>query len=188
MRAVLVAIAFGLVAGSAAGQTPEARLPACLACHGATGMSKMAGTPSLGGQSADYVLIQLYQFREKQRKVPVMIAMAAGLTDDDLQTMADLVAKLPAPVPSGETLDAAALAHGQALVAQYRCGSCHNPDFSGHDQMPHLAGQREDYLLKSLTEYKSNARAGYDPAMNEVAQEVKAEDIPALAKYLSQYK
>ena len=51
-----------------------------------------------------------------------------------------------------------------------------------------LSGQREDYLLKSLREYKSNARAGYDPAMNEVAQEVKEADIPLLARYLNRFR
>jgi cytochrome c553 len=65
---------------------------------------------------------------------------------------------------------------------------CHNADFSGHDQIPRLAGQREDYLLKSLREYKSSSRAGYDPAMNEVTQEVKETDIPMLAHYLSGFR
>ena len=73
-------------------------------------------------------------------------------------------------------------------MAKYRCGFCHNPDFSGHDQIPGLAGQREDYLLKSLSEYKSGARAGYDPAMNEVIQEVKEADIPLLTRYIGRFR
>jgi hypothetical protein len=30
------------------------------------------------------------------------------------------------------------------------------------DNVPRLAGQREDYLLKSLRAYKENSRRGYD--------------------------
>ena len=42
--------------------------------------------------------------------------------------------------------------------------------------------------MKSLTEYKSGARPGYDPAMNEAAQEMKEADIPVLARYLARYR
>lgn len=176
-----------LLAGPAAAQHAADRLPACLACHGAAGVSETAGVPSLGGQPADYVLVQLYLFREKQRLVEPMTAMAQGLTDDDLRTLGDAMAALPAPVAKGSP-DAAALDHGRDLAAKYRCGSCHNPDYSGHDQIPRLAAQREDYLVKSLTEYKSNARAGYEPAMNSVAQDIKPEEIAVLAKYLAQFR
>ena len=164
------------------------RLPTCLACHGATGASATEGVPSLGGQPSDYVLVQLYLFREKQRVAEPMNAMAEGLTDDDLQTVADSMARLPPPIPTGDALDAASLEQGRDLVAKYRCGSCHSANFAGHDQIPRLAAQREDYLLKALTEYKSNARAGYDAAMNKVAQEIKSADIPVLARYFARYR
>lgn len=164
----------------------EERLPTCLACHGAEGTSATEGVPSLGGQPADYLLIQIYQFREKQRTSEIMTAMAAGLSDDDLRTLSDRLSKLKPTVPT-ETLTASEQRQGADLIAKYRCGSCHQATFSGHDQIPRLAGQREDYLLKSLHEYKSNARPGYDPAMNEVMQEVKEADIPALARYVSRY-
>ena len=44
------------------------------------------------------------------------------------------------------------------LAQSYHCGFCHNPDFSGRDNVPRLAAQREDYLVKALREYKSNTR------------------------------
>ena len=169
-------------------QTAMDRLPACVACHGATGTSKTKDVPSLGGQPSDYLLVQLYLFREKQRVVAPMNAMAAGLTDDDLRTVSDAIALQPPPAAAEPALDAGSLQHGRELAAKYRCGSCHNPDYAGQGQLPRLAGQREDYLVKSLTEYKSNARAAYDPAMNAVAQEISADDIPVLAKYLAHFR
>jgi cytochrome c553 len=169
-------------------QTVAERLPVCLGCHGETGVSSNQDVPSLGGQPAGYLLIQIYQFREKQRRSEIMTAMASGLTDDDLTTLSDALARLAPPPVTNEALAGADLAQGRELVAKYRCGSCHQADFSGHDQIPRLAGQREDYLLRSLREYKSNARPGYDPAMNEVTQEVRESDIPALARYVSRFR
>ena len=185
MRYALLAMLLATV--PAAAQTVAERLPTCLACHGETGASATEGVPSLGAMPADYVLIQLYLFREKQRKVEIMNAMAAGLTDDDLRTVADAIAALPPPKPAGAQ-EAAEAEQGRALAARYRCGSCHNADYAGRDQMPRLAGQREDYLLKSLQDYKSNVRAGYDASMNEVAQEVRDADIPVLARYLARFR
>lgn len=135
----------------------------------------------------DFLLIQLYLFREKQRVVAPMNAMAEGLTDDDLRILAEAITKLPPPQPSA-AISTDEQAQGRALAAQYHCTSCHGADLAGHDQMPRLAGQREEYLVKSLTEYKSNARPGYDPAMNEVAQELKSTDIVPLAKYMASFR
>ena len=188
MRMKTTLLALLLAAGSAGAQTVEQRLPVCLACHGAGGTAQLPGIPSLGGMPSDYVLTQLYLFRENQRVVAPMNAMAAGLTDDDLRGMGELIAKLPPPKPGGEPLDEASFNQGQALAGRYHCNSCHGAGFAGHDQIPHLAGQREDYLVKSLTQYKSGARPGYDPAMNEAMQEVREADIPVLAKFLSHYR
>ena len=43
------------------------RVAPCLACHGEKGQSENPLVPSLGGQPAPYLLIQLYLFRENQR-------------------------------------------------------------------------------------------------------------------------
>lgn len=75
--------------------------------------------------------------------------------------------------------------HASALIAQYRCNSCHGADLHGGGQIPRLAGQREEYLAKTLADYKSNARPGYEPAMNEASQEIKPADIPILAHTLA---
>ena len=42
-------------------------------------------------------------------------------------------------------------------------------------KQPRLAGQREDYLVKALREYKNNTRRGYDPAMAEVLYAISDE-------------
>jgi cytochrome c553 len=168
----------------AASQPVSERLPACLGCHGANGRSETEGVPSLGGMPADYVLTQLYLFREKQRVAAPMNEMAAGLSDDDLRTISDAIAALPAPT-SESGGDPSRIERAKGLVAKHQCGSCHNADFSGHDQIPRIRAQREEYLVAALRGYKSNARAGYNPAMNEAAQPLSDGDIRDLAHYLA---
>ena len=53
-------------------------------------------------------------------------------------------------------------------MQQHRCDTCHNPDFSGKENVPRIANQREDYLAKTLAEYKDNSRHGYDGSMADV--------------------
>jgi cytochrome c553 len=169
----------------AAAASIEERLVPCLACHGETGQSAQPEVPSLGAQPAFYVMVQLYMFREKLRTVDVMNAVTQGLTDDDLRQMADAIAKLPPPHPVEEPGDPGRLERARALIQQNRCNFCHNPDFSGAQQAPRLAGQREDYLVKALREYKNNTRRGYDPAMAEVLYPISDEQILDLAYFLA---
>ena len=163
----------------------EERLAPCLACHGAQGQSAQPEVPSLGAQPAFYVMVQLYMFRERLRAVEVMNAMTQGLTDDELRRMADVIATLPPPRPVGEPGDPARLERARALIQQHRCNFCHNPNFSGAQNVPRLAGQREDYLVKALREYKNNTRRGYDAAMAEVLYEISDEQILDLAYFLA---
>jgi cytochrome c553 len=189
LRAIrLLAPALGATLAGAALAAPDAavqeRLAPCIACHGA-GTSQTEGVPSLGGQLPDYVVTQLFQFREKQREAPPMNDVAAGFSDDDLRAYADAVATLPPPAWSGPPAEAALTARAQALVAKHQCTSCHGADLAGRDAIPRIRAQREEYLAKALTGYKSNTRPGYDPAMNEVAQELSEADIRDLAAYVS---
>ena len=166
---------------SAAAETIEERLAVCSACHGEVGHSSETQVPSLGAQPAPYVLIQLYLFREKQRRIEPMTQAAQGLTDDQLRQIADFVSKLPAPKPPTDPLDAVRIERARSLAHKNHCGFCHNADFSGHDNVPRLAGQHEAYLLKALREYKSNTRPGYDATMAEVVQPISDADLADLA-------
>ena len=93
------------------------------------GQSEQPEVPSLGAQPAFYVMVQLYMFRERLRTVEMMNAMTQGLTDDDLRSMADVIAKLPPPRPVEAPGDPARLERARALIQQHRCNFCHNPDF-----------------------------------------------------------
>jgi cytochrome c553 len=180
-----VALAAVLLWAPARAQTVDERFQACLACHGADGRSRIPETPSLGGQPSFFVVAQLFLFREGRRDNEAMVAAAKGLTNDDLKAFAERVTRLPPPPPTEEPADPERFARGRTLTLRHPCGVCHNPDFSGREQMPRLANQREDYLLKAMRQYKSGARLGYGGAMAQELAGLSDQDLIDLAYFLS---
>jgi cytochrome c553 len=188
MRKTIVALAFVFIASSGQAEMIEERAAPCLACHGERGQSETENTPSLGAQQPPYALIQLFMFREMLRVFEPMNDMAKAFSDDDLRTFSEYIGKLPKPAPPADAGDPARLQRGEALAQQHRCNSCHNIDFSGKDNVPRIADQREDYLAKTMREYKDNSRHGYDGTMAEVLQPVTPEQISDLAYFLARVR
>lgn len=67
-------------------------------------------------------------------------------------------------------------------VAEAECKSCHGLDGKGvAPAIPHLAGQRERYLLSALTEYKSGNRT--HAALRQIAAHLNEADTRNIAAY-----
>src|SRR5919199_1606221 len=102
-RAPRPAIAYAIAAAALVWSAPALpqdmaeRLAPCLACHGEKGTSPTPEVPSLGAQPASFALIQLYQFREKQRIAEPMNELTKDFTDDDLRAFSNALARLPPP-------------------------------------------------------------------------------------------
>ena len=158
------------------------RVAACSACHGQGGNSTTAGIPSLAGQPRLFVENQLVLFREGIRKSPVMTPLMAGVSDKEIQQLAEHFSRQEVKVMAGAA-DKKLFAQGQALAQKLRCGICHLSDFSGQKQMPRLAGQREDYLESEMRAYRDNQRP--DTTMTAALYGVKDDQIKALAHFLS---
>jgi cytochrome c553 len=185
---VRTAAALALLAGAGASglaATFEERIAACLACHGEKGQSTTPEVPSLGAQPSAYLATQLFLFRDKLRPVQLMNDLTRDLSNEDLQKYGDFISALPAPRPPAGAPDTDRIERARGLVEQHRCGTCHGADFAGHDNIPRLAAQREDYLAKALREYKSNARPGYDASMAEVVQPIRDADISDIAYFMA---
>jgi cytochrome c553 len=112
-----------------------------------------------------------------------MTAIAGGMSDADLREHSEIIASLPAAAPS--PAEPARMARGATLAQRHRCASCDGDDYAGAKQMPRVAGQREDYLAKTLAEFKAATRVGYTSAMNETLAGVDAQELPDLAHYLA---
>ena len=186
MRKFFAALAVGCFAVlPAAAQTVKERLPACLDCHGENGQSQNPDVPSLGAQHAFYVTVQLLLFRERMRVAVSMNDATKGLSDDDLHNFADTISKLPPPQPEGGPVDEARMERARALVQQNHCNFCHTPNFAGQQNVPRIADQREDYLIKALRGYKDNSRRGYDGTMAETLASITDDQILDLAYYIA---
>lgn len=170
-----------------AAETLETRLAPCLACHGEKGQSVKPEVPSLGGQPEFYLTVQLLMFRDRLRAVDVMNKTLLGFSNDDLRNTAAFLAKLPPP-QSGGTADPARVEKARAIIGQNHCNVCHDRDFAGQQNVPRLAGQREDYLVKALREHKDNTRRGYDASMADVIYHISDEQIADLAYFLARLR
>jgi cytochrome c553 len=188
-RFVVVAIAAMILsvcgrASAADVAAGKALAEGCAPCHGANGVSQTSLTPSLGGQSDEFVQWQLVYFRSGVRKSEVMNPIAGALSNEDIRNLGAYYASLPPPKPAAAT-DALA-EQGEKLAISHRCKSCHGDDYNGFRAAARLSGQREDVLLKALGDYKSGARISSGVAsMSDVTYELTDADMQALAHYMA---
>ena len=99
MRVSLLVGSFALAAAAhgadlAAGQAKAKEI--CQACHGLDGNSTVADYPKLGGQYPDYLAKALRDYKSGERDFPTMRAIAAPLTDDEMQKLANYYASAAA--------------------------------------------------------------------------------------------
>jgi len=162
----------------------EALAKTCMACHGAPDRAPLPLVPSLAGQPEDYTVLQLFLLREGLREAPQMAGMLKDVTDPDFFDLAAYYVR-QAPARGGASPDPQLRTRGAALSRSMGCGSCHLNNYSGQQQVPRLANQREDYLAQSLKAYRDNRRTGADTSMNGILYRVPDGDIQALAHYLA---
>ncbi len=164
--------------------TPHPLLPMCAACHGATGNSTVPGIPSLAGQPKIFLENQLVLIREGVRPIPAMQGMLDKVSDEDITLFAKYFAQLPV-APSQATVDAQIFKRGALLSKQGLCASCHMPDYVGREQMPRLAGQREDFLLSNMKQFRDGKAAGRDTMMSSVLRGMTDSQLSDLAHYFA---
>jgi cytochrome c553 len=157
----------------------------CIGCHGENGISQMENTPSLAAQPDQFIQWQLIFFRAGTRKNEQMQPIVEQLDNNDIRNLGAYFASLQPPEKKPDD-NPDLSAKGAQAAAGRRCASCHLDSFAGTKAVSRIAGQREDYLLKALRDYKSGVRAGGGmAAMAEVAYSLSEEEITALAHYLA---
>jgi len=157
----------------------------CIGCHGENGISQMENMPSLAAQPDQFTQWQLIFFRAGTRKSEEMKPIVEQLDNSDIRNLGAYFASLQPPEKKQDD-NPDLSAKGKQAAAGRRCASCHLDSYAGTKAVSRLAGQREDYLLKALRDYKSGARAGGGmAAMAEVAYSLSEEEIEALAHYLA---
>jgi len=115
-------------------------------------------------------------------------AVVEQLSNEDIRNLGAYFASLPPPKPAEDTNPDLSKKGAQAAAGR-RCAACHTDNYAGSKAAARLAGQREDYLVKALRDYKSGVRSGGgQAAMAEVAHPLSDEEIEALAHYLAYLK
>ena len=157
----------------------------CAGCHGGNGISQTENIPSLAGQPDQFIQWQLVYFRAGARKNDVMQPIAEAITNEEVRTLGAYFASLTPPAASPDDNPDLSKKGAQAAAGR-RCGSCHTDSFVGTKAVARLAGQREEYLVKALHDFKSGKRTGGGSAsMADVAYPLSEEEITALAHYLA---
>lgn len=184
--ALLAAATSGTALAQDARRGAELARETCVMCHGENGRSQTEDIPSLAGQPADFITLQMILFREGIRLVPAMNQFAANMPDRDVEDLAAFFASLPpGPPDDRRPRDAALFAAGQALIGPRHCGTCHVADFGGRAQIPRIAAQREEFLARTMVEYREGRRAGADTQMNGAVVGLSNADIAAIAHFLA---
>ena len=162
----------------------KAKAAACAACHGADGNSAVPTFPILAGQTARYIYLQLRDFKEGRRGDPQMSPMAAPLSRQD---MFDLAAYFAAQKirSNGFTADEARAARGKAKADETLCTMCHLGGFVGQNEIPRVAGQHYEYVVKQLRDFKARRRTNDAGNMTSVARTLSDSDIEDLGHYLA---
>lgn len=161
-----------------------AKAGSCIGCHGPNGNSTMPGIPSLAAQNARYIYLQLRDFQEGRRSNDMMTPMTAGLSKDDMREIADYYSKQKLS-SKGFKADAEKAKLGKAKADETLCAMCHLGEFVGQNEIPKVAGQNYDYVVKSLTDFKAKTRTNDAGNMTSVASTLSDTDIENLAHYIS---
>src|SRR5437773_2955104 len=104
-------------AAPAAEEVPQ-KAQACIVCHGPGGNSADPAVPSLAGQPAQFISMQLFLFRQGDRKNPQMSPFAASLSNADMNELAAYFAGQRPAAPSHKTAQENAAA-GRHLAEQH---------------------------------------------------------------------
>jgi len=165
----------------------------CAGCHGEQGISQMPETPSLAGQLATYTYKELRDYAQDHRSHPIMTATAKGLSEQDSADLAVWFSTLkPADGEGGKQLAKAEkmVEDGDGKRILPPCFVCHGANGQGEKMdIPALAGQRADYLEKTLLEYKTGQRHNdIYSRMRLIAQQLSETEIKDLAQFYQQEK
>lgn len=216
-------LVMGLTAGTAMAQitvTPDAKrgetlymtgdmqrgILACVACHGAGGMSPLSMYPHIAGMPEGYIITQLTHFqvpegatksaRMNADGTPTLMApVVAQMNTQDMADLAAYIAKLELtnPAIAKNAGDLELVQRGREIwragIPERNvpaCAACHGAEGKGMpDQYPFLSGQYPEYIEQQLQAFSSGARThgGVENQMGTISNRMSNQDIKAVADY-----
>jgi cytochrome c553 len=165
-------------------QSIEEKVQVCAGCHGADGKPVDKTIPTIWGQQAGYLYIELRDFKRGDRKSDIMQPIASSLERQDMLDIAQYFSGKPWPDLGQPRAPKGVSERAVSANRSVGCTGCHLDHFQGDGTVPRLAGMDNDYLLKQMTDFRTRAR-GNNPGMSDLMIATSADDLAALAKYLA---
>lgn len=165
----------------------------CGACHGADGNSTVPTFPRLAGQSEEYLVKQLKEFKGGIRKDPIMSSQAAAINEADIPNLGAYFCQKHVAITESSNKELFARGQklfmgGNTVAGVPACASCHGPSGVGNPaaHFPALAGQHASYITTQLQRFKSGERAN-DPnrMMQDSVAHISGEEIKAVAEFIA---
>ena len=165
-------------------QTIEEKTQVCAGCHGADGKPIDKTIPTIWGQQAGYLYIELRDFKRGDRKSDIMQPIASPLERQDMLDIAQYFSGKPWPDLGQPRAPKDVSVRAVTASSSIGCTGCHLDHFQGDGTVPRLAGMDKDYLLKQMTDFRTRAR-GNNPGMSDLMLATSPDDLAALAQYLA---
>lgn len=164
----------------------------CNACHGETGQSPSRNYASLNGQTKEYTIKMLMDYRDGRRwenykQANIMVKISEALSDQQIADLAAFYAKQPLTswtLTKSEKADHTTDATLKALATT--CTSCHGEKGQGNQIVPAIAGQVPEYVIRTLKAYKNKTRTNdIDQTMAQFTYALTDDQIENLAKHFA---
>lgn len=194
-KILVIFSALGLGLPALASADLAAMMETCNGCHGDNGVSQWSDVPTIAGL-AEFVHVDalfIYQdearpcaeskFRQgdTSRAPTTMCAVAADLSEEDIEALAAAYAELPY-VKAKQDFDAGLAATGEGLHSEH-CDRCHSDaGMNPEDEAGMLGGQQMGYLRNMFAQYKDGTRE-QPGKMKEKIDALSDADIEALVNF-----
>lgn len=171
---------------------PPQTVKLCSRCHGLEGKSTNPRYPKLAGQGGDYIIKQLWEFKNGYRKQPLMSTIADKLTFEEIIQLAnyfsDQSPSFGFAKPGNIALGKRLYQGGDVSKGIPACSACHGPAGNGNStaMFPRLGGQHAAYIVKQLQKFQQGERQN-DPSeiMRDISRKISMDEMVAVANYIS---
>ncbi len=161
-------------------QEGQERSMLCGYCHGKDGNSVKNDIPNLAEQNAEYLLKQFELFASGERKSYVMGKLSESLTGEERINLSLFYASQNVRPQKGIETSA----RGEEKYQTF-CFACHGADGHGNENLPRLAGQKKQFLVETLNDFKKGEKARANSPMVNIMKTVDQKDIEPLASYIA---
>jgi cytochrome c553 len=183
---VLSLSGFGAALAQQPGEPPAEiadQVELCVSCHGEDGRPVVENVPILFGQELYYMFVQLRDYAAGRRENEIMAPIAAELDRKQMEALAKYFSEQTWPTIQFAASDQDKAA-GQTVGTAGQCPQCHLGGYNGNSRVPRLAGQKPDYLAKTMLDFKNRVRKNA-PDKSSLLSDFSEEDLKAMANYLA---